>query len=102
MNKALSEALRDTANDLHRIGLMDKQTLLEFDVDTLPKVKHYTPTQIKQLRNRSKASQAVFAACLNTTVSTVQKWEQGQKNPSSISLKLLNLVDRFGLDLLAA
>jgi len=34
-------------------------------------------------------SQAVFAAVLNTSVSTVQKWEIGEKRPSGPSLKLL-------------
>jgi hypothetical protein len=39
----------------------------------------------------------VFAAYLNTSPPTVQKWEQGQKMPNGPSLKLLNLVDRKGL-----
>jgi putative transcriptional regulator len=38
---------------------------------------------------------------LNTSPSTVQKWEQGQKHPNGASLKLLNLIDRKGLELLA-
>ena len=47
------------------------------------------------------ASQAVFAAYLNTSPSTVQKWEQGQKRPNGPSLKLLNLVAERGLEALA-
>jgi putative transcriptional regulator len=54
-----------------------------------------------RLRTRYKASQAVFAAYLNTSPSTVQKWEQGQKKPNGPSLKLLNLVDVHGLEALA-
>jgi len=54
-----------------------------------------------RLRTRYKASQAVFAAYLNTRPSTVHKWEQGQKNPNGPSLKLLNLVDVHGLEALA-
>lgn len=102
MNKELTEVLYETAKDFHRIGLMKDETMREFDASALPKVKHYTPAQIKKLRNRNHASQAVFAAYLNTSVSTIQKWEQGQKRPNGISLKLLNLVDRYGLSLLAA
>ena len=56
------------------------------------------PQQIKALRERSNLSQAVFAAVLNTSVSTVQKWEVGGKNPSGPSLKLLNLIERKGLE----
>jgi putative transcriptional regulator len=102
MNKKLTEALQETVRDFHEIGLMDDQTMREFDALCLPKVKSYTPAQIKKLRQKNKASQAVFAAYLNTSVSTVQKWEQGQKKPNGISLKLLSLVDRYGLVLLAA
>ena len=46
-------------------------------------------------------SQAVFAAVLNTSVSTVQKWEVGEKRPSGPSLKLLNVIERKGVDALA-
>ena len=102
MDESLAEALHETADGLHRIGLMDDQTMREFDALALPKVKAYTPMQIKRLRKRNHASQAVFAAYLNTTVSTIQKWEQGQKKPNGLSLKLLNLIDRHGLQLLAA
>jgi putative transcriptional regulator len=53
---------------------------------------------IKTLRENAHVSQAVFAAVLNTSVSTVQKWETGDKKPSGPSLKLLNLIERKGLE----
>jgi len=40
----------------------------------------------------------VLAAVLNTSVSTVQKWEVGDKKPSGPSLKLLSLIERKGLN----
>jgi putative transcriptional regulator len=46
-------------------------------------------------------SQAVFAAVLNTSVSTVQKWEIGETRPSGPSLKLLNVIERKGVKALA-
>ena len=101
-NKKLIKAVHETAKDLHQAGVMSEQTMREFDAMCLPPIKNYTPSQIKRLRRRNKASQAVFAAYLNTTPSTVQKWEQGQKKPSRLALKLLSLVDRHGLALLAA
>ena len=101
MGKSLKEVIHETAKDLHDAGVMSEQTMREFDAMCLPPVKHYSPTQIKRIRKRNHASQAVFAAYLNTTPSTVQKWEQGQKQPSGLALKLLNLVDRHGLTLLA-
>jgi putative transcriptional regulator len=54
------------------------------------------------MRERNKASQAVFAAYLNTSVSTIQKWERGEKKPNGPSLKLLSLVETKGLQALAA
>ena len=91
-----------TARGLRKTGLMDTKTMREFDVLCLPRVKEYTATQIKRIRERNKASQAVFAAYLDTSVSTVQKWERGEKKPNGPSLKLLSLVESKGLQVLAA
>lgn len=101
MTDKLLKAMHDTAKGLHEAGTLDAMTMREFDALCLPPVKTFTPIQIKRLRSRYKASQAVFAAFLNTSPSTVQKWEQGQKKPNGPSLKLLNLVDAHGLEVLA-
>jgi putative transcriptional regulator len=100
--KSLKQAIHETAQGFYEAGIMDEQTMREFDAMCLPPIKNYTPAQIQRIRKRNKASQAVFAAYLNTSSSTVQKWEQGQKHPGGLALKLLNLVDRHGLALLAA
>ena len=52
---------------------MDTITLREFDALCLPAVKHLDAADIRRLRRRYKVSQAVFAAYLNTSLSTVQK-----------------------------
>jgi putative transcriptional regulator len=101
MNKSILEVIHETAKDFHEIGAMDDMTMREFDALCLPPVKEFTPAQIKKLRLKSKASQAVFASFLNTSKSTVQKWEQGLKKPNGPSLKLLNLVAQKGLEVLA-
>lgn len=95
------DVIHGDAKALHDIGLMDDMTMREFDALCLPPVKEYSAKQIKRIRINQKASQAVFAAYLNTSKSTVQKWEQGQKKPNGPSLKLLNLVDKKGLEALA-
>ena len=59
------------------------------------------PEQIKQLREREHVSQPVFALYLNTSESTVQKWESGNKQPSGMALKLLAVVQKHGLQVLA-
>ena len=101
MAKSILKSVHDTAKGLHKAGAMDEVTMREFDALCLPPVKNYTPAQIKHLRRRYKASQSVFAAYLNTSTSTVQKWEQGQKKPNGPSLKLLNIVDAKGLEVLS-
>ena len=101
MKKTILDVVHESARDLHDAGLIDEVTLKEFDALCLPPVNVYSATQIKRIRQRSKASQGVFAAYLNTSVSTVQKWECGAKKPNGPSLKLLNLVDSKGLEVLA-
>jgi len=100
MAKKILDAVHQTAKGLRKAGTMDAKTMREFDALCLPPVKAYSATQIKRLRTRNRASQAVFAAYLNTSPSTVQKWEQGQKKPNGPSLKLLNLVAQKGLEAL--
>ncbi len=98
-SRILTEA-HETASALYRSGSIDKQTMREFDALALPQVRELSPKQIRALRARARMSQAVFAAFLNTSVSTVQKWEIGEKRPSGPSLKLLNVFDQKGVDAL--
>jgi putative transcriptional regulator len=93
--------MQDTAHGLVRIGAMDKQTLRQFDALTVSPVQNLSPKQIRSIRARAHVSQAVFAAILNTSVSTIQKWEIGEKRPSGPSLKLLNLIQRKGIEALS-
>lgn len=100
MAKKILNTVHQTAHSLHKAGVMHARTMREFDALCLPPVIDLTSAQIKRLRLKNKASQAVFAAYLNTSASTVQKWEQGQKKPNGPSLKLLNLVREKGLEAL--
>ncbi|MCD6674763.1 MAG: helix-turn-helix domain-containing protein [Burkholderiaceae bacterium] len=92
--------MHETACGLHGAGLIDRRRMSEFDALCHIDVHEMPPQQIKALREGVRLSQAVFAAVLNTSVSTVQKWEVGDKKPSGPSLKLLDLLKRKGLDAL--
>lgn len=72
-----------------------------FDESCLTAPPPIEPAQIKQLREANNVSQPVFARYLNTSESTVEKWETGAKKPSGAALKLLSLVRKHGLQLLA-
>ncbi len=94
----LLEAVHDTANSLHRHGFIDKRRMTQYEALCLEPVPAYTSAQIRKLRAALKISQPVLAGVLNTSVSTVRQWEQGEKKPSGPSLKLLNLIDRKGIE----
>lgn len=100
-NTTILDAVHETEKGLHEAGALDACAMREFDGLYVPTVKHCSAGQIKQLRLRYQASQAVFAAYLNPSPSTVQKWEQGKKQPNGPSLKLLDIVDQKGLDALS-
>ena len=68
-------AVHESMSDLHKIGLLDKETMREFDELCLPKVKALDADTIRSLRMQVGVSQAVFAAYLNTTKSAVSQWE---------------------------
>jgi putative transcriptional regulator len=92
------EEIHQTVSGLHGAGLISKRRMGEFDALCRLDVEDMPPQKIKSLREGSNLSQAVFAAVLNTSLSTVQKWEVGDKRPSGPSLKLLSLIERKGLE----
>lgn len=90
-------AIHETAEDLNSAGLMDKQTMREFDAACLTPVRALSAEEIRALREREGASQPVFARYLNVTAGLVSQWERGEKHPRGASLKLLTLVKEKGL-----
>lgn len=94
------EAIHASASALHRVGAIDKATMRRFDKASLAVPARLKPAQIKQLRERNHVSQPVFARYLNTSESTVEKWEAGAKRPSGMALKLLAIVQKHGLHVL--
>ena len=94
---SILSVVHETAKDLHNAGIMDEVTMREFDALCLPRMKAYQPQEIKQLRLRYRVSQAVFAAYLNVSKTSVASWESGGKKPGPTAVKLLNLVDRKGI-----
>jgi putative transcriptional regulator len=92
------EAVYETAADLHRLGFIDKRKMGQYDALCMEPIAPYDSEKIRALRAHLNLSQSVLAAVLNTSTSTVRKWEQGDKHPSGPSLKLLDLLERKGLE----
>jgi putative transcriptional regulator len=94
-------AIHETAEDLASAGVIDKRTMREFDAICLTPVRPMAPEEIRALRQREGASQAVFARHFNVTTGLISQWERGEKHPQGASLKLLTLVARNGLSAVA-
>ena len=97
----LMASVHETAEGLHSAGIVDKRTMREFDDLCLTPVQPLRPEEIRALRLREGASQAVFARYLNVTTGLVSQWERGEKRPQGASLKLLSLVSNHGLQAVA-
>lgn len=96
-SRILDEA-HETASDMRRLGFIDARRMCELDALCKLEVPALSARKIKALRENLQISQPVFAALLNTSTSTVQKWEIGDKKPGGPSLKLLNLIERKGIE----
>jgi putative transcriptional regulator len=97
----LREAMHTSAKALFKVGAIDKATMRDFDEACLSAMPAFAPKDIQKLREANKVSQPVFARYLNTSESTVEKWETGAKRPSGMALKLLSIVQKHGLEMLA-
>lgn len=97
----IREAIHSSALAMFKVGAIDKATMRDFDESCLTVPPVIAPAEIKQLRETNKVSQPVFARYLNTSESTVEKWETGAKKPSGAALKLLSIVQKHGIQILA-
>ncbi|MDY0310122.1 MAG: DNA-binding transcriptional regulator [Castellaniella sp.] len=95
------EAIHSAATGLHRGGVVTKQTMRDFDAMCLAAAPQFDAKAVVQIRKDAQVSQSVFARYLNTSTSTVQKWESGAKQPSGVAARLLQVVKKHGLDVLA-
>lgn len=99
----LTRALLETADDMHRAGIMDetahaKITLRHLGGNANATVAPITGAEIRRLREEAQMSQAVFARYLNLTVGYVSQLERGVKRPTCPALALLNVIRRKGIE----
>lgn len=94
------EAIHGAAKGLYRAGAITQATMREYEDLCLEPVKDLTAKDVVRIRTSVKVSQNLFARYLNTSPSTVQKWETGAKRPGAIAAKLLRVVEKHGLNVL--
>lgn len=100
MRKSIAKSVTSTVKDLYKSGLVDVITMKNIEKLCIPEVQEYTPEKIVFIRNKFGLSQAALASIFNISPSTVQKWEQGNKKPTGASKKLLDIIERKGIEAL--
>lgn len=93
-----AKAVHEGIDGMHRLGLIDKKTMREFDVRCLTVVDDLTGEEIQAIREREGVSQAVLAKCLNLTTGQISQLERGAKSARGATLKLLCLIEEKGLE----
>jgi putative transcriptional regulator len=101
----LTEELLETAEGMHRIGIMDDETYRKITVRHLGKkppaaVQPITAVEIRNLREGANLSQAAFAHYLNLTPGYISQLERGIKTPKGPALALLNVIRRKGFEVI--
>jgi putative transcriptional regulator len=94
-------AIHETVSDLHDAGLVNKQTMKNFDERCLTPVPNLSAEEIKAIRLKAGLSQSVFANYLNVSPGIISQWERGEKHPAGASLKLLVIVRNKGIEAIA-
>lgn len=70
----------------------------EYDTLCVEAAPHFAPDAIARIRKSVNVSQSVFALYLNTTTSTIRQWEQADRKPSGIAARMLQIVEKHGLE----
>jgi putative transcriptional regulator len=100
---SLTEALLETAEGMHRTGLLNDAEYKKINIrllgqQPLPTAQPISGAGIRGLRESAKLSQAAFARYLNLTTGYISQLERGAKQPKGPALALLNVIRRKGFE----
>jgi putative transcriptional regulator len=102
-NRVLDEMM-EMAQALQGHELISKQDMAKMKL-ICQSPPEYTAEKVAAIRvGKAKVSQSALASILNVSVSAVQKWESPSsgKHPSGAAAKLLQLIDKKGLESIVA
>jgi putative transcriptional regulator len=92
----LREALQDAA-------AYERGEAVNLRVTRIPaRPRPISAREIRQIRRKLNASQALFATYLNVSPNAVRSWEQGLRRPQQAALKLLIIAKKNPKALLLA
>lgn len=93
------ERMQSMAKRFHENGVASQITMRKIDVLALSdKQESMTADRIKAIRSREHISQGVLASVLAMSTESIQKWEQGKTQPRGAAVRLLNIIDKKGLE----
>jgi len=93
------EEMHQTAQGMHKVGIIDVRRMREYEaLFSANQVPQYTGESVKELRARLNISQTVLAHVINTSAAAVRAWEAGTKKPGGPTCKLLDILNRKGLE----
>lgn len=99
MNKRALKEMHEFMSEAYQAGVIDLKTMQKYDKLCMIEVHEMKPEEIQHIRKDiAKVTQPEFAKLLSISPSTVAKWETGNKKPSGLALKLLNLIERKGIN----
>lgn len=100
MRKSIADNIRNTVAGLYDQGVVDEVTMKNISSLCIPEIEEFKPEKIIAIREKNKLSQAVMGQVINVSPSTIRQWESGKKRPGGASKKLLDLMNRKGVEVL--
>ena len=76
------------------------KSLISADIFLTFATSCYKDTDIRKIRKKLNISQAILAYLLNAKLGTVQKCESGVKHPCGANNRLLQIIEKNGLEVL--
>jgi putative transcriptional regulator len=101
----LAKAMLETAEGMHRAGIMSDETLQKITLrhlgpDAPPTAAPISGDEIRSVREKAHLSQAALARYLGLTTGYVSPLERGSKQAKGPALTLLNVIRRKGIEVL--
>ena len=84
MKDAMFDELMDSIREAGSIRRGEKEASRTFE---------YAEPDVKQIRAKTRLSQAKFAVLIGVSPRTLQNWEQGHRHPTGPAKALLTIVD---------
>jgi len=82
----LKEAIKYEKGTLNK-----KIKIRKVSIENIP---HYQAKQIKEIRNKLRLTQAIFAKVLGVSIKTVEAWEAGKNIPNGPAQRILGLLNK--------